>query len=116
MDTNGLPGWIKLTVQQLLNVFLLTGWTVKIEPSNLAPDGHNDSLGVTKFNVEALEAWIYFNEHLKPNEHGVEIAAHEVLHLVFAEMRELVTEQIIGQVCLDEDKERLQKLYNYCEE
>lgn len=112
------PPWVESQVRALVEIFNLQVWDIKIESADhaAAPDSDRGDQGANAFNEHYFGSTLYFDERLEPDEDGIETVLHEVLHLILAEMRNLIRQQLIDQLDLSEQRNRAQALYDRCEE
>ncbi len=109
-----LDDWIIKLVGKAAGMFFLDGWTIKVFPKGhpSQPEGHESADGLTKLISQYLDAVMYFDPLLEPDEYGFEVGLHEVLHVVFNELRE-ATHQIANAT---PDADRFMELYEFAEE
>jgi len=112
-----VPEFVDVIVSRVAHLFFLNAWhiTVRSEDDPPRPSGHEDCDGLTAMNTDYFEARMYFDSGLEPTAEGFEVVIHEVLHLVFAPMRDAV-HHIASFITLEEDRERLVAQYERVEE
>lgn len=112
-----LPDWFDTIVGRLSAMFSLGHWRIHLYPENAdkKPEGNEGCAGLSEMDTNYHDARIYLDRDLEPDEFGFEVLAHEVLHLVFADMRDLVHD-ISQFVFDDEQRKTLFDMYDRCEE
>lgn len=83
-----IPAWITNAVEHYLALFRLNDWRVRVMQAVLDGDENSHVMGKADTDAQYFNATITFDETLTTDQ--LHIVCHEMLHLVLAEMRDLV--------------------------
>lgn len=112
-----LPTWMDTVVSRIAAMFSLNHWRIHLYPENAhnKPDGCEHADGVADMDTNYHDAKLFLNRDMEPDVYGFEVVAHEVLHLVFSDMRNTVSD--ITKFVFDEDQQKvLFDIYDRVEE
>lgn len=117
MAPRDLPEWMDTIVSRLVAMFSLNNWRIHLYPENATnrPDGHDHASGLAAMDTKYHDAKIFLDHDLDQNAYGFEVIAHEVMHLVFADMRNTVHD-ITRFVMGDDERQVLFAMYDRVEE
>lgn len=112
-----LPTWIDTVVSRLAAMFSLGHWRIRVFPENAInkPEGNEHADGLAEMDTNYHDAKLFLNRDLDQDEYGFEVLAHEVLHLVFADMRNVVSD-ITQFITGEDERETLFGMYDRIEE
>lgn len=112
-----LPTWVDTIISRLAAMFSLQHWRIQLYPENAVnkPSGCESASGVADMDTNYHDAKIFLSRDLDQDTFGFEVIAHEVLHLVFSDMRNTVSD--ITKFVFDEDQRKvLFDIYDRVEE
>jgi len=110
------PAWVTALVGDLASVFGLSAWTIRVQAVK-RPAGRSipNADGSATINATYLSGTIRVKPEIERDADGLEIVAHEVLHLVLGEMRDAAGD-LADRITTTERLETVMGAYDRAEE